>query len=292
LRGSALCTALMVLLLADPGRAEWVDWVLDADLGARFDSNVNRASDSSERESDFSFRVGGQAGRFFQIAERTRLLAAANVAGDLYSDFDRLDAIEVGGELALLHKFGVGDAPWLRGFATGGQREVRDAERSGPQFAVGLAVGKRLSPRLDVKLRYAFSRSYGDGERVVAGAADEVFDQQHHDVTLDGSFLLTGALLFDAGFTYRRGDFDSNAQQSRFAVLARNHVDAVARDEVFGGWVYRVEGDSYSPFVRLNYGLSDHWSLELGYHFQLAEGVGGGLRYQNHAVTTAVLFRY
>jgi len=49
LRGSALCTALVVLLLADSGRAEWVDWVLDADLAARFDSDVNRASVSSER---------------------------------------------------------------------------------------------------------------------------------------------------------------------------------------------------------------------------------------------------
>ena len=126
----------------------------------------------------------------------------------------------------------------------------------------------------------------------MAGAPDDVFDQEHHDVTLDGSFLLTDALLLGAGFTYRRGDFDSNAQQSRFEVLAENDVDAVARDEVFGGWVYRSEGNAYAPFARLNYGLTDHWSLALGYRFQLAEGDGSGLRYRNHAVTGTVLFRY
>jgi hypothetical protein len=292
LRGSALCAAVAVLLLAGAGRAEWTDWALDADLAARYDANVNRASDHSEWESDVSFRLGAQAGRFYQIAERTRLLAAADLAGDLYTDFDDLDAVEFGGELAVLHKFGVGDAPWLRGFATGGQRAVRDHERSGPQFTVGLTVGKRLSPRLDVKLRYAFSRSYGDGDAVVAGMPSDVFDQRHHDVTLDGGFLLTDALRLGAGFSYRRGDFDSNAQQSRFAVLARGGVDAVARDTVFGGWVYRIEGDAYTPFVRLNYGLSDHWSLDLGYRFQLAESEGKGPRYQNHGVTALVLFRY
>ncbi len=293
MRGSPLCAALAALLLGAPARAEWVDWVLDADVAARYDSNVNRASEGSEREWDFSFRPSARAGRYFQLAERTRLLAAGDLAGEVYTDFGQLDAIETGGELALLHKLGVGDAPWLRGFATGGQRSVRDGDRSGPQFTVGLAVGKRLSPRLDVRFRYAFGRTWGGStDAAVAGAPHDVFDQEHHDLTLDGSALLTDALLLGAGFTYRRGDFDSNAQQSRFSVLARNDVEAVARDDVFGGWVYRIEGNSYSPFVRLNYGLTDHWSCELGYRFQLAEGDGDGLRYRSHAVTALVLFRY
>ncbi len=284
---------LAALLLAAPAEAEWTEWVLDADVASRYDSNVNRAAESSEHEWDVSFRLNAQAGRFFQIAERTRLLAAGDVAGEVYTDFAQLDAIEANGQLALLHKFGVGDAPWLRGFATGGQRAVRDGERGGPQFSAGLAAGKRLSPRLDARLRYVFTRRYGgDGSNVVAGAPDDVFEQQHHELTLDGSLLLTEELLLGAGFTYRRGDFDSNARESRFEVLARNDVDAVARDHVFGGWIYRVEGNAYSPFARLNYGLTERWSVELGYRFQLAEGDGTSLRYRNHAVTGSVLFRY
>jgi hypothetical protein len=285
--------ALAVLLVAVSARAEWTDWVLDADLAARYESNVNRAAESSEEESDAAFRLNGQAGRFYQLGERTRLLAAADVAGELYAEFDDLAAVEAGGQLALLHKLGVGDAPWLRAFASGGYRGVRDAERSGPQFAVGLVAGKRITPRLDARLRYAFTRRYArDGHTVVAGAPDDVFDQQYHEVGLEGSFLVTDALLFGAGFTYRRGDFDSNAQDSRFDVLARKDVDAVARDDVFGGWVYRTEGNAYSPFVRLNYGLTDRWSLALGYRFQLAEGDGSGLRYRTQVVTGGVLFRY
>ena len=150
MRGSALRAALAVLLLAAQARAEWTDWVLDADLAANYESNVNRASDRSEEEWDAAFRLSGQVGRFYQIAERTRLIVAAEVAGEHYADFDDLDAFEAGGQLALLHKLGVGDAPWLRGFASGGHREVRDGERSGQQFAVGLAAAsasRRASTR-------------------------------------------------------------------------------------------------------------------------------------------------
>jgi hypothetical protein len=285
--------ALLGMLFAASARAEWTDWVWDADLAARYESNLNRASEHSEEEGAAVFRLAGQAGRFYQIGERTRLLVAADVAGDLYADFDELDAVEAGAELALLHKLGVGDAPWLRPFASGGYRGVLDGERSGPQFAVGLAVGKRFSPRLDARLRYAFTRRYGgDGERVVPGVANDVFDQQHHEMGIEGNLLVTEALLFGAGFTYRRGDFDSNAQASRFAVLAHEDVDAVADDDVFGGWVYRTEGNAYSPFVQLNYGVTDRWSVALGYRFQYAEGDDSGLRYRNHAVTGTVLFRY
>ena len=291
--GLARCAVLAVLCCAASARAEWTDWVLDADLAARYESNLNHASERSEEESDAAFRLTGQAGRFFQIDERTRLLLAADAAGELYADWGDLDAVEAGGQLALLHKLGVGDAPWLRPFASGGYREVSDDDRSGPQFSVGLAAGKRLSARLDARVRYAFTRRYGgEGTRAVPGARDDVFDQQHHEVGVEGSYLLTDALLFGAGFTYRRGDFDANAQESRFDVLAREKVDAVAVDDVFGGWVYRTEGDAYSPFVRLNHGVTDHWSLALGYRFQLAEGDGGGPRYRNHAVTGTVLFRY
>jgi hypothetical protein len=291
----AALVALSALLLARPGAAEWVDWVVDAEVPVRFDSNLNRASLGSEEEWDVSFHPGLEAGRIFQLAERTRLFATARIGGEIYSRAGELDALDGGGRLALLHKFGLGDAPWARLFATGGYRGVRAGRRSGPYADVGIAAGRRLSPRFDAKLEYRFTRRWaGDGPAVTAveaaGLPDDVFDQQQHRVTLDGSFLASERLLLTLGFSYLRGDFDSNAQASRFAVLASSDVEAVASDTVFGGWVYRVFGNAWSPFVGASLGLCDRWSLDLDYRFQYAEG--DGLDYRNHVVRGVVLFRY
>ncbi|MGH7342428.1 MAG: hypothetical protein ACREKH_18225, partial [Candidatus Rokuibacteriota bacterium] len=228
-----------------------------------------------------------------QLADRTRLSASGEIAGEIYSRFDRLNAFDGGAGVALLHKFGLGDAPWGRLFAGGGYRDVQDQKRSGPYFELGAVLGKRFSPRLDARLEYRYARRYGGDGPPVADAPllpDDVFDQQSHWITLEGSFLATEQALLTLGFGYRRGDFDSNARSNRFEILAQDNVDAVAQDTVFGGWVYRILGDGYSPFVRINYGLSRRWSLDLGYRFHYGEG--GGLSYQNQGLRLVALFRY
>jgi hypothetical protein len=294
-RASAATPVLLALLaLALPGRlasAEWADWTLDAGLETSFDSNLNRASRAAEEEWDVSFRTSLQAGRVYQVADRTRFFASAELAGDVFSRFDELNTFEGGAGAALLHKFGLADAPWARLSVRGSYRYVQDAKRSGPDLRVAGTFGKRFSPRLAASLEYQFQRRWGgSGPLAAPGFSDDVFDQEFHLLTLEGSFLVTERLLGTLGFSYRRGDFDSNARSNRFQILAQNHVEAVAMDRVFGGWVYRIDGNGYSPFARLNYGLGRRWSIDLGYRFQYGEG--GGLDYRNHRVHLAALFRY
>ncbi len=283
--------ACAVLLLARPAQAEWVDWVFDADLAARFDANASRAAAASEEVSDFATRLGVRAGRAYQLAERTRAVALADLGGEAHARFEDLDSLDAGGRLVLLHKIGLGDAPWIRASVDGGWRELRAHRRSGPFFGAGVALGRRLSERLDARLHWRFARRWAkSGPAVVAGARDDVFDQSHHEVGVDAGLQLAEPLLLSSGFAYRRGDFDSNARGSRFRVLASDDVEAVARDSVFGGWVYRIEGNAYSAFVGLDWALGDHWSAALAYHFQYAEG--GGLDYASHGARAALLYRY
>ncbi|MGH8592171.1 MAG: hypothetical protein ACREXX_23520 [Gammaproteobacteria bacterium] len=282
---------LLAVLVERSAHAEWVDWVMDSDLETRYDANLNQASISSEEESAFSVHSSVDVGRVFQLAERTRLFAGGGIGGDIFARFEKLDSFDGRGRVSLLHKFGLGDAPWLRAFASGGYQEVVADQRSGPRFTVGAVAGKRFSPRFDARLEYSYThRSGGSGPRVVMGVSDQVFDQQFHLITLEGNVLLTEQWLLTAGFTFRQGDFVSNAQASRFAILAANDFEAVARDQVFGGWVYRLQGNGYEPFLRLNYGLGERWSVDLGYRFQFSSG--GGLDYRNHVVSAVVLFRY
>ena len=286
--------AVLLLTLAPApasARAEWADWVLDAGVTSRFESNVNRADAGSEEEWDVSFRPVAQVGRVLQLAEQTRLFLGLDLAGDVSARFSELHALDLGGQLALTHKLGLGDAPWLQLRASGGYREVRADQRTGPYLVLGAMLGKRFSPRLDARIGYRYTRRWGrDGPAVVAGLPDDPFDVEQHEIGVEGSFLLTPTLLLGAGFAYRRGDFTSNVRDDRFQVLATNDVEAVAEDTVFGGWVYRVDGDGFTPHVRLNQALGDRWSVDLAYRFHYADG--GGLSYRNHVVTAGVLFRY
>lgn len=283
--------ALSTLLATTPARGEWVDWIADAELATRFDSNLNQAEKSSEQDWDVSYHPSLTWGRVYQLAERTRVAATTEVAGELYSRFAELDGVAGEGRLALWHKLGLGDAPWVQAFVGGGYHHVDAAQRRGPRFATGFEIGSRLWERFDATLSYRFTRRYGqDGPRVDPGTPDDVFDQRSHEVALVGSFLASENLLVSAGFGYRRGDFESNAHSNRMAILAQTDVEAVARDSAFGGWVYRVVGNGYAPFASLSYALGDHWSIDAGYRFRYAEG--RGLDYRSHGVSASVLFRY
>jgi opacity protein-like surface antigen len=283
--------ALAALVAATPAAAEWVEWIADAQLDTRFASNLNQAAKPSEEEWDLSFQPEVTLGRVYQLAERTRAAATASVTGEIHSRFDALNAAAGEGRASLTHKFGLGDAPWARAFVAGGYQHVEVHQRSGARFTAGAAFGRRFWPRFDVSFSYRYTQRWGnDGPRAVVGISDDVFDQQDHAIELDGSFLLTQSLQLSAGFAYRRGDFDTNAISNRVAVLAGTSVGAVARDEVFGGWVYRIDGNAYEPHASLGWGFDDHWSIDAGYRFRFAEG--HGLSYQDHTVRAAVLFRY
>ncbi|MFQ5415908.1 MAG: hypothetical protein ACE5FL_02555, partial [Myxococcota bacterium] len=289
---AAIAAASAVLILAaDPAAAEWVDWIADGDLGFRYDSNVNHAGFSSEREHDWIWRPKARLGRIFQFAGSTRFEAVAEIRGEIHHRWTDLDAVSGDGQLSLSHKFGMGDAPWARVFFSGGYEGMQDSERSGSRFAVGAQAGKRFSPRFDASLSYRFTARDGDnGRRVLPGTRTDIWDQQYHEVVIDGRFLVTEQLLATAGYGFRHGDLYSNARGKLMLVLMEANAKAVARDAVFGGWSYRLVGNAHSPFVSLNYGLGDRWSIDASYRFRYAKS--DSLAYTNHITQLTVLFRY
>jgi hypothetical protein len=305
LAGRRFCLVAALWLAAAPAAAEWVDFIAEAELAFQYDSNLNRAGFGADEEWDLSWHPRLELGRVYQIGDATRLDVSAEVRGEIHHRFSSLDAVAGDGKLSLFHKFGLGPAPWVRVFYAGGYLGVQDLPRSGPRFVVGAEVGKRFSSRFDASLAYHYTNRSGvggppapvagpgpgpGGPGLMTNLPDDVFDQETHVVTLSGSFLLTEDLLLTAGFGYRRGDFDSNARTNLTGVVANEDVEAVARDQVFGGWVYRIVGNAYAPFASLNYGLSERFSLDLGYRFQYGEG--DWLSYANHMARLAVLFRY
>lgn len=289
--GWAAVGALLAFLVALPASAEWVDWIAEANVGVRYDSNLNDAGFGSEAESDFIWRPDGRLGRVFQLGEYTRISAVAEVQGDVHNRWNKLDAVVGDGRLSVFHKFGLGDAPWARAYAAGGYEGVQDGERSGGLLEAGSQIGKRFSPRFDASLAYQFTSHWGeDGRGVVPGIRSNVWNQQYHEVIVDGHFLLTEALLLSAGFGFQHGDLYSNSIGKRLLELAKANVEAVAWDNAFGGWAFRLKGNAYSPYLSLNYAIGDHWSIDASYRFRYSKS--DSLDFTNQIGQLTVLFRY
>jgi len=290
--GISIASVLVVsILAAASATAEWTDWIGEADANYRYDSNINNAGFGSEELDDSIWRPTARGGRVFQLPGTTRLRASVEIGGEIHHRWSDLDSVQGLGQLALSHKFGLGDAPWGRIFFSGGYETVGDGDRSGYRFGVGAKVGNRFSKRFDAALTYRFTARDGDtGAAVIPLADTDVFDQQFHDFTVEGQLLVTGQLLATAGFEYRHGDLYSNARGKRMLVPGMADVKAVARDTVFGGWSYRLRGDAYTPFVSLNYGIGDHWSIDASYRYRYAES--DSLDYENHVAGLTVLYRY
>jgi hypothetical protein len=288
----AFAVALAAPLLApSPASAEWTDWIGEAELDFGFDSNLNNAVFDSEEEYDLIWRPEARVGRVYQLEGNTRLQVAAVIRGEIHHRWTRDNSVAGEGQLAVMHKFGVGDAPWGKVFFNGGYEGVRDSERGGGRLQTGLQIGKRFSPRFDASLGYEFTARWGDDGAMLAIPTNlDVWDQKDHNVSIDGRFLVTENLTASAGYEFRHGDLYANAQSNRMAVMMAGDVKAVAMDRIFGGWAYRVNGNAHTPFARLNYRINDHWAIDATYEYRYAES--RKLDYQNHRAQLAVLFRY
>lgn len=275
-----------------PASAEWVDWIADGEVESRFTDNLNDSAFSQDTENDFSWHATSRLGRTYQLTDHTRINLMAEISGNIFHEYFRLSSVRAGGRLELFHKFGLGNAPWVRTSFFGGYEDVRHEVRSGRRLEVGLTAGKRFSPRLDAFVGYRFlERDGGAGPRAVATITRGVFDQQAHQIRVGANFLLLEPLLLSAGYTFRFGDFHSACTVPNVGkVLAKENVKAIILDRVFGGCVYRLRGTGHSASVNLNYGLTDRISLDVGYRYDY--GKADLLSYKTNVARVGVVFRY
>jgi hypothetical protein len=287
--------ALAVGLWPGSAGAEWVDWIAEAGTGFEYDDNLNLSSFRDDEESDYAWLARGRGGRVYQITDDTRLSLAAEFQSRMQFDFDDFNRVRLQGRAAILHKFGVGpNVPQLRIVGAAGRMWVDDDDRSSWVYDAGIEVLKRFHPRIDAAIfgRYT-NRDGGNGSIVVPSIDTDVWDQENFEVGIRGNFLVWDSLMLSAGYTYRDGEFASNCTTSNVSkVFARegSNVKAIARDRVFGGCVYRLQGHIHQASVNLNYGIGDHVSVDLGYKFR--QGKADVLIYRSNVVSLAVLFRY
>ena len=298
IRKASLMMLLGTSLLATSmlSHAEWVEWVLDPTVEFRNESNLNQSAFSSDEESDNVLRLAVEGGRYYQLADRSRLRLSADLEVQRFDEFDLLNSVAISGNLSLIHKFGVGQrAAWISPYLIFGYKDVDDDVRSGNFGDLGIATGKRLSDRFDMSASLAFIKSEGTGNNgkppVIPGVSKDVFDQERWVASLNGNFLLSNRLLLLGTVNYFNGDLISNCNGSNLGtVKAGENILAITQDAVFGGCVYRLDGDGGSATLDLSYATGRHSSVNFGAAYQV--GKGDVIEYQNTIFRASFLYRY
>ncbi len=285
--------ACSLLSTSGLSRAEWVDWVLDPGVEFRHEDNLNFSAFDADEESDYAVGFGLQAGRYLQLGLRSRLRLTAGLEAELYDEFNRLNNVAASGSAVLIHKLGLGsDAIWISPYLTVGYRDARNDIRTGSFVDVGISAGKRFFERFDMSASFAYSDSNGkDGVIIVPGIGADVFDQDRWIMALQGNFLITNRLILQGEISHYDGDIISACTPTNVAiVLASEDVKAVTLDEVFGGCIYRIDGDGNSGSLDLSYAIGRHSSLSAGVSY--LEGDGDVLDYENTIFRASFMYSY
>ena len=294
LLGAALAGAAL-LFSAPAARAEWGAWIAEAGTGFEYRDNLNNSAFRDDIEDDGAWLASGRGGRYYNLGDNTRLSVAAEFASAVQFEFDGLNRVRASGELAVSHKFGLGpNVPVLRVYGKAGYLAVDDDDRSSGAYETGFNLSKRFTERFDADLFFRYhNRDGGNGDLVVATLPTDVWDQENFETGLKGTFLVWENLLASASYTYRDGEFDSQCTTGNVAkVFARegSNVKAIARDNVFGGCVYRLGGYSHQGQANLNYAVNEHFAVDLDYRYIWASA--DVLIYRTNVVTLSLLYRY
>ncbi len=285
--------ACLSLGLPEVAKAEWVEWIADTTMQVEYNDNINRSAFSDDEEEDSSLLVSARLGRVNQVTDTFRYSLTADLGVERFDQFEQLHNQRLGASWTGRQKFGLGlTAPWLKARLSYFYLDVRDEERSGDNFELDLQLGKRFSERWDGVVGYRHrdrDGKRGDGAR--PGYSADVFDQQHNELYLASSYLLSQRLLGAATLTYFRGDMDSSCPDSGVTpVLVSEKANAVMDDRVFGGCVYQLDTDAISLALDLSYALDAHSSLNVGLQHKEAEAET--LKYRNNILTASFRYSY
>lgn len=285
--------ASLFLFGAANTQAEWVEWIIDPGIEYRHESNLNLSAFSSDEESDQLLQAFVSGGRYYQMDNLTRLRLTADLDVERYDEFDRLNNVSVSGTAAIQHKFSVGPrAAWLRPYLTVGYMDVKEDIRSGVFGEFGVGVGQRFTDRFDMSLNFAYTNRDGkNGPTIVPGIGSDVFDQDRVSLSVTGNFLITNRWYLSGSITHYDGDFDSACTPDNVGtVLDVENVKAITLDSVFGGCVYRLNGDGNKATLDVSYAVGSHSSLNFGVTY--LKGKADVLEYENTLFRASFMYSY
>jgi hypothetical protein len=289
LRALHLACALFAAGISAPATAEWL---LDADAGVLYDSNLNRAFDSADIRADGAFTLSAAGGSYFALSSADGLTLTADARSEIYHRFHGLNLLGLGGTALYRHKFGLGyAAPWILLAASASHDNYRDDIRDSDRVELRAELGKRFTEAFDAAFGGRFERRYAKNDApVVPGISGKVFDLRGQSAYVRAGYAVSDRLLLGVELAVRRGDVVATTRRN-FQIFVVS--SAIARDPTFGSdfVAYRLRGTTDTAKLTASWAFDDQSSLNFAYADERTDAAGG-IIYRSHSANLAYAWRY
>ena len=280
-----------------------------------------RSSGEQDRRDDQGLEIQARYGRSFELSPDSGLSLEAGLKAEVYDQVDDVGQTSILLAAGYRRKLGLGLlAPWVRLGAEVERIESRSDLRDSWSYSAGLSSGKRLGERWSIYGGVLASSRDGDEDDLLkdggpgpsdpAGPVDgpgpsdgpgpidgpgqtkpaDVFDQDSWEVFLGADYQISDLGLLTLEYRFIDGDVTSTAvPYDRVSVMA----EAINKDDAFGEdtFAYRLDAETRSITVGINYALSENSALDLSYQ-HLETEAPGGIDYDKSVVRLRVLFSF
>jgi hypothetical protein len=283
-------TLLVVSVLgyAEPARA---NWLLDADAGLVYESNVGLAQEERDIKSDVALVTSLSGGWAFHLDGRNVLSLTADVSGAGYDRLPGLSNVAIGATTSFTSKLGLGpEAPRFRLWGSGARLEYDDDVRDGWRHRVGTGIGKRFGEHWDLRFDYTFEQRIADHGKVVSRLPGDAFDTRSHTYAFRGDYQLGEGIGLFAGYALRDGEVVSTTRRNGEIFAASK---ALTADPAFGRdfFAYKIDAAVHLLSAGLSVALGAHASVNVGYEHWIGQA-RGGLDYTNNVVRFGFLYSF
>lgn len=268
-------------------------WLDEVGLELRFDDNLTRGQLDRDIKGDTALVVSAATGVGYQLTDNGRLSLTLALSGAAYRRYEGLNNLNAGLELAYRWKFGLGPhVPEIRLSASATRLDYRDEPRDGWLYLGEIAIAKRLSDRLGLRIAYQVEQRESDtvADRLRPTIAADVFDLRSHNLIFGGDYSLSPRYVLSAAYTIRDGDIVSTTLRNRPVFLASS---AIAADPVFGPdrFAYKMKALTRGLRFGVSRVIGGQSSFTLGYEY-LDSRAEGGIDYEANLVRATYLYQF
>lgn len=289
LGGLRLACALLAGVTSAPATAEWL---LDADAGVLYDSNLNRAYESADIRADGAFTLSAAGGSHFALSGADGLTLTASAQSEIYHRFHGLNLLGLGGTALYRHKFGLGyAAPWILLAASASHDNYREDIRDSDRVELRAEMGKRFTEAFDMAFGGRFERRYAKNDQpVVPGISGKVFDLRGQSAYARAGYAVSDPLLLGVELAVRRGDVVAATRRDFDIFIVSN---AIAPDPTFGSdfFAYRLRGTTDTARLTASWAFDNRSSLNFAYADERTDATGG-IVYRSHSANLVFAWRY
>ena len=255
------------------------DWILATAAALNHDNNVGNAENAASVVADSRAEANISLFRQLFLGDGLSLSAGGDLTGQIYDHLSGLNNASIAGMLSLKKKWGLGAfAPWSRAGISVGRTDYDDRYRDAALYSASLEAGTRLGARWNLWAKYAFERRRAaPAQSDLYAVSSDVFSQRGRSFKVGVQYSMSERLSLGLGSILRYGDVVSTTQPG--AGIYAN-AKAVALDPTFGpgAYAYRLEGTTFGARASLEYSLTAHNLIGVGFQ-RLDTHARGGNNY-------------